>query len=544
MIQESKTHHRILFAISATLAAAAAVLAGREHWVLRELKFDDAWIHLRYAANLAAGKGFVYNPGEKVLGSAGVLWELILAVIARATSIHALPVIVTILNCLALYACAAVIIAALRDIVPTWCTLLMAAVLLSYGPLVVSSIGGMETTFLCLLYFVTLYALTRRKWVLASLCAGTSACFRVESMGLMAAAMLAIWLHDRKALGKAVPALFLVPAAIFGWCWWYFGSPVANSTRAKSIVYVLAPGDASRWCVQSMLAVLPFNRVFQFRGLKPETADFIGLFVFAGFALLGCIFLRRKAPAAAFIGLPAVVPFVFYAVANPLMFPWYACTYVPLATLLALLGVFEAARLLGALRAPLADTLAFVLIASLTISPLRSTWPSLSPPDSPGFSFQAPNARESARTYQYARMARWLNARSKDSDRACISEIGAFGYHYRGRVLDGLGLVSPEALHFHPVHPSMRPGGEYGVIPPDVVRTFRPEFVVSLDVFAGALFADSWFLDNYEEIARWSWFGGPARWYDLPATLWGASEIRAYCRRGSTAIPTVPAAER
>jgi hypothetical protein len=534
-----KTHERILIAISATLVATAAILAGWEHWVLRELKFDDAWIHLRYAANLAAGKGFVYNPGERVLGSAGVLWELILALFARVTSVQALPVIVTILNCLALYACAAAVIAALRGIVPTWCILLLAAILLSEGPLVVSSIGGMETTFLCLLYFVTLFALARRKWVLASFCAGASACFRVESIGLMAATMVAVWLHDRKALGKAVPAVLLMPAVIFGWCWLYFGSPIANSTRAKSIVYVVSPGDAPQRCVESLLAVLPFNRVFSLGGLKPESADLSGLIVFAALALLGCASLRRKEPAAALIGLQAVVPFAFYAVADPLMFPWYACTYVPVATVLVLLGVIEATRRLGACRPPLPDVLAFVLIASFTISPLRNTWPSLSPPDSPGFSFEAPNARESARTYQYARIARWLNARSKDSDRVCISEIGAFGYHYHGRILDGLGLVSPEALRFHPVLPLMRPGGVYGVIPPDVVKVFRPEFVVSLDIFAGALFADSWFLDNYEEIGRWNWFGGPARWCDLPPTLWGASEIRAYRSRGSTAAPTV-----
>lgn len=35
---------------------------------------DDAFISLRYAENLAAGQGFVYNPGERVEGTSSPLW--------------------------------------------------------------------------------------------------------------------------------------------------------------------------------------------------------------------------------------------------------------------------------------------------------------------------------------------------------------------------------------------------------------------------------------------------------------------------------------
>jgi len=40
---------------------------------------DDAYITLRYAANLASGYGFVYNPGEAVLGTSTPLYTLFLA---------------------------------------------------------------------------------------------------------------------------------------------------------------------------------------------------------------------------------------------------------------------------------------------------------------------------------------------------------------------------------------------------------------------------------------------------------------------------------
>src|SRR5437868_13243574 len=40
---------------------------------------EDALISLRYAENLAAGRGFVFNPGEHVLGTTTPLFTLILA---------------------------------------------------------------------------------------------------------------------------------------------------------------------------------------------------------------------------------------------------------------------------------------------------------------------------------------------------------------------------------------------------------------------------------------------------------------------------------
>lgn len=41
--------------------------------------FDDAMISMRYASNLAAGHGLVYNPGERVEGITNLLWTLYMA---------------------------------------------------------------------------------------------------------------------------------------------------------------------------------------------------------------------------------------------------------------------------------------------------------------------------------------------------------------------------------------------------------------------------------------------------------------------------------
>ena len=44
---------------------------------------DDALIIFRYAENLAAGNGFVYNPGEHVLGTTTPLYTLLLAALLK-----------------------------------------------------------------------------------------------------------------------------------------------------------------------------------------------------------------------------------------------------------------------------------------------------------------------------------------------------------------------------------------------------------------------------------------------------------------------------
>ncbi len=42
---------------------------------------DDSWIHLAFAANLAAGEGLSLNPGELITGSTAPLWTALLSIV-------------------------------------------------------------------------------------------------------------------------------------------------------------------------------------------------------------------------------------------------------------------------------------------------------------------------------------------------------------------------------------------------------------------------------------------------------------------------------
>jgi hypothetical protein len=535
--REQAVPDKLLLWAIATGLGLLLILIGIEHYWLRDLKFDDAWIHFRYSENIARGNGFVFNEGERVLGSGGVLWNLVLAGLALIVPAQTLSMGVSALNYLALLGCVLALWLALKRAIPSWLALLITGAVVAHGPLLVSSIGGMETVFLCLLYFLSFWALARERYTLAGVFAGAAFCFRVESMAFMAATWLATWLYRRRDAWRVLAASMLLPLLVYSWTWIYFGSPIANSTRAKSIVYVVPPLYALSSCVDALLQVLPFNLAFPVWSY-PESARMFGFLVWLEFVALGFYMLRRKLPAASLVAIQVVASLVFYTVTNPLMFPWYYCTFVPLGTVLAILGMVALGELIAARPPWLRYGLAIALLLSFSLPPLRAMWTPLRPPSSPEFSADHPNARESARIYQYANVARWLNRHTKAADTVCISEVGAFGYHYKGRILDGLGLVSPEILPYHPVPSPLRRNGLYGAIPPRAVRDFRPEFVVSMDIFGEAVFADPWFRQNYELIGRWPWFGGPVRWHNTLTQLWGSSELFAYRRRD---IPWNPA---
>jgi len=260
------------------------------------------------------------------------------------------------------------------------------------------------------------------------------------------------------------------------------------------------------------------------------------------FLCLGYLFVRRRAPAAALVVAQPLGALAFYGVSHPLMFPWYMCTFAPLASLFALLGVAAAGEWVRGPRV-LRAVATLAAIVCLSWRPFVETWWPLIPPTDPRFNALLPNAGPHARVYQYAAIARWLNARVQPAERVCLSEIGALGYYYHGRVLDGLGLVSPEALRYHPtaLRPSLLSGDvreqiqpadapRAGALPPALVHDLRPEYVVSMDIFAESLFADPWFQQHYALIGRWPWYAGPVAWHDLPARVWGSVEMRAYHR--------------
>src|SRR5436190_11033928 len=66
------------------LVGAAAIAARLWFLAFTRVTYEDVLISLRYAQNLAAGLGLVYNPGERVFGATTPLHVLLLAGLSAA----------------------------------------------------------------------------------------------------------------------------------------------------------------------------------------------------------------------------------------------------------------------------------------------------------------------------------------------------------------------------------------------------------------------------------------------------------------------------
>src|SRR5688572_11448166 len=61
---------------------------------------DDAYITFRYARNIATGVGFVYNAGERVLGTTTPAYALLLALASRVSGFDDFPRLALMVNAL------------------------------------------------------------------------------------------------------------------------------------------------------------------------------------------------------------------------------------------------------------------------------------------------------------------------------------------------------------------------------------------------------------------------------------------------------------
>jgi hypothetical protein len=69
---------RAVIAILLLLTLAARLVPGPR-------TIDDAFITFRYAGNIVHGVGFVYNPGERVLGTTTPVYALLIAALSLVT---------------------------------------------------------------------------------------------------------------------------------------------------------------------------------------------------------------------------------------------------------------------------------------------------------------------------------------------------------------------------------------------------------------------------------------------------------------------------
>lgn len=438
---------------------------------------DDAYIIFRYAQNLIAGNGLVYNPGEAVFGMTTPLFVLLLSLLALPTGGIAapFPILALIASAAADAATCWLLIRLGRSIERPTAGILTAAVW-AVAPMSVSfAIGGMETSVFILLMIATLYFHSIRRPAAAALAAGLSLTTRPDALLLIALLFLErmrqIWRIRRGDTDYApfkpveVAGLLLPGAAWAAYAWLSYGSPIPHSVVAKSSAYFLPPEAGLVRLLQHYAT--PFLEHLAFGTVWIA----FGLILYGLLFSLGAVDTIRRRPETWPIFAYPILYAVAFSAANPLIFRWYLAPPLPTFFLGIFLGVVRVTRDLK--RPSIAWAFgAIAVLLSLNGWTLRpSQGPSRPAPDMAFVGLEA----------VYEEIGREMLGQVEPQEVVAAGDIGALGYFSGARVLDLVGLVSPQVVEYFPLPPEA-----YVInfaVSTDALLDLSPDWIVMLEVY-------------------------------------------------------------
>jgi arabinofuranosyltransferase len=225
----------LVLGLLAALCVAAALAAFLVESADSRSHADDAYISYRYARNLAAGHGLVYNPGEYVEGFTNLLWTLLVA-LGIWMGADA-PEVSRILS----LACGIGVLVATATLArdasrPTWSAALAPWIVLSSASFVVWSNSGMETPLFVLAVTGALAADLREKNGLTAAFLAVAVLTRPDGI-LVAAAIFAVRLlrGDLRTTRDWLPPLAVgaVLVLLSSFRLAYYGSLLPNTFHAK-----------------------------------------------------------------------------------------------------------------------------------------------------------------------------------------------------------------------------------------------------------------------------------------------------------------------
>jgi hypothetical protein len=485
---------------------------------------DDAFITFRYARNIVTGSGFVYNPGERVLGTTTPLYTLLMAGVARSTGTSDYPHLAWLINALADTLTCLLLIRLGARVTERRSVGLATGALWAIAPMSVTfAIGGMETSVFMLLLVLSasLYLEAHTGW--AALTSALLLLTRPDGLIFVGLLLIDIawqgWRRRRVPWREAMVFLLMcAPWALFATA--YFGSPIPHSIAAKSLAYRQEAQTALVRLIQHYstpffedLVLGPFWRLG-------------GVFIYFGLCLVGALAVLRRHPRAWPLAVYPWLYMVVFSAANPLIFRWYLAPPLPFYFLFILAGVAKIAADLRGLRisVPRLRALSQGLgrgllpaIFSLVLFFSLAEW-TLHPdhgPQSP-----APQMAWHQLELLYTAVAKRLVADRAVTPRTVIAagDVGALGYYTQARILDTVGLMSPQATAYYPLDPAL-----YTInyaVAPRLILDYQPDFVILLEVYGRTgLFKDPTFLAEY------------ALYSDTPTDIYGSTGLLVYQRR-------------
>jgi hypothetical protein len=487
---------RTAVAFAVALACVAAIVIHIAH--LRFV-FDDAFIHFRIAENLAFSGQPYFHIGDPLKSSSSSAWTILLAIVFRALGRVDLRAIATLNSLvtvgLGLAAAAQIRVALPKS--PSWIAGLTGFAVAA-GTLSAST-GLMETPLAVLIVSIGFLILARGStWGFVLL--GAACGFRLEAFIFLGAAAVAQAALDRRriwpAAGWAVGGY--LPFVIYDLA--FFRTLIPQPVRAKSVTYGLSHLE-SLWSAMQEF---------------PDAWIMVITFALSGLlAVLVVIRLMRSGRAKATTFLSAFIAsgpilFVAYNAVRAFVFPWYLpLFYVPI-----IVGLGAALTMVGRRVAVIIAAVLLLPAATVLVGKVAGAF------GHPEYSI---SSEANARVNQYLDVGEGLH-RVCPGCNILTSEIGGLGYASGSEIIDAVGLVTPEAVRYHPMPvPDQRPSAGFGSIPPQMVADFEPDLIVSYDIFAYALLRS----DVTTDYAAWRCPPFTAADREVPwlEQLWGINDL-------------------
>jgi hypothetical protein len=404
-------------ALGPLLLGAVLALFLFEFWSLPP-HYDDSYISYRYAANLVAGRGLVYNPGEYVEGFSNLLWTLLIAAglglgIGAESAGHALGLASGCATLIATYSFAR---SGLRPS-QSWCAAIAAWIVFTSPVFARWTTSGMETPLFTATLTGAFAAQAHRRFGWAALAVSLATLTRPEgalaAVSLFGSRLIEEGFRSRRAwLGPVAYAALLAALTAFRIA--YYGDPLPNTFYAKV-------GGASL-------------------GLSVVSGVFF-LLSNAGLCAIPAIAAvardRRWWPGAAFA--VAMLAYGFAIGAGPR----YLLPVIPCFAALGVCGavtLFERRRFAG-IAAVAIVALTFHLSFFGVVGPKRESLREAIA-KSPRINHVARAREEDAKNERLGkRRAQVLLEREEPIALVATGAIGSFGFHSQLPILDILGLV-------------------------------------------------------------------------------------------------------
>jgi hypothetical protein len=427
--------------------------------------FDDPFITFRYARNLLAGHGLVYNVGQRTLSTTTPFFAVLLAGLSLAWPGPAeanLPLIANVVSALALV-CAALVLAQWARHRNQPAVGLVAALLLCASPLLLMAFG----TEICLhLFFVLLgfYAYDDDRWSLTAVALALATMIRPE--GVLAAVTIGLAHLARR---QPVPwrALALYGVLVGGWyggLWIYFGSPLP--------VTLLTKQQQGQMAISTRFAPGLWQRL-QAYAQQPL------YWLHGGLIIAGLVRVATKARH----WLPLLLWTALYLGAYTLLgvsrYFWYYAPLVPATVILVAEGAVGLIRLLGRtrFRAQVQVALGAALLVTLLLPLLLGVIGAVWQPD--------------PRLDLYREVGHWLDEHTPPQATVGTLEVGILGYYGQRTMIGFAGLIQPDVAR------QLTADRTYADSAAWAIQTYGPEYVVLRRELAAPLSSAAWFQAAY-----------------------------------------------